>query len=123
MVFGIVFVLVGLLGFFDNPIVGMSGFFQTDLLHNLVHLIVGVVLLGVAMMAAEQSALALKVFGVVYLLVAVLGFVATTDGKILGLITANTWDHYLHIVLGVVLIAAGFMGNKQSSSMPMAGQM
>lgn len=126
IVFGVVFVLVGVLGFVSNPIVGATGIFVTDMLHNIVHLLVGVILLAVAFASAKSSGLWLKIFGVIYLLLAVLGFVmAPSGGMVLGMMT-NTADHWLHVVLGIVLLAAGFWGGKGSkmampSGMPSAG--
>ncbi|MDB5190288.1 MAG: TonB-dependent siderophore receptor [Parcubacteria group bacterium] len=124
VLFGIVFVLVGILGFIPNPLVGSAGLFQTDVLHNIVHLLIGVVLLIVAMSAPEKSSLWLKVFGVIYLLLAVLGFILIpSGGMLLGLVLMNTADHWLHVVLGVVLLIAGVVSSKPamavSSGMPM----
>jgi hypothetical protein len=45
LVFGIVFIVVGILGFIPNPIVGHDALFHTNSVHNLVHLIIGIVLL------------------------------------------------------------------------------
>ncbi len=121
MVFGVVFILVGVLGFVENPLVGAAGIFETDMLHNVVHLLFGIILLGVALKAQAKSALWLKILGVVYLLLAIIGFVMVPEGgALLGLVHANAADHYLHIVLGVVLVAAGFLA-KGNSSMPNPG--
>lgn len=122
-IFGIVFVLVGILGFFSNPIVGAMGYFETDLLHNLVHLIIGVVLLLVVVNAPGKSSLWLKIIGALYLVLALLGFVTVTgSGNLLGLVLINGADNYLHLVLGVIILGAGFMcsdGHGMSSGMPM----
>lgn len=110
VIFGIVFILVGVLAFVPNPIVGPNtdALFATDRIHDMIHLLSGIVLLVVGLKKPENAATALKVFGAVYLLVTVLGFIATNEeGKVLGLITMNQADHFLHLVLGIVLIAAG----------------
>ena len=44
----------------------------------------------------------------VYALVAILGLV-TGGPMLLGLVAMNTADHWLHVALAVVLLAAGFM--------------
>lgn len=118
VVFGVVFVLVGLLGYVPNPIVGPMGMFVTDGTHNLVHLLIGVILLIAGSKGGAASAKALKVFGFVYLILAVDGFIQPT--MLLGFVTANTADTYLHLVLGIVLLVAGYKSNKDmmmSSSM------
>lgn len=115
-VFGIIFVVVGLLGLVGGfGIVGGDGVFMTNLPHDLVHLIVGVVLLWVAAKSPAKSSGALVLFGVVYLLVAVLGFII--DGDVFGLVI-NGADDWLHVVLGVVLLGAGLKtkGATQSPS-------
>jgi hypothetical protein len=104
ILFGIVFVLVGLLGFIPNPIVGSSGYFLTDAIHNIVHILVGVVLLLASGKGGRASATALKVFGVIYLVLFLDGLAQT---NLLGFIKANQADTYLHLVLGIVLLIAG----------------
>jgi hypothetical protein len=107
-VLGIVFLIVGVLGYVPNPIVGPTGFFVTNSLHNLVHIISGIVLL-IGVYTALTPSLALKIIGIVYAIVAVLGFVMMKggDGMMFG-IQMNMLDHWLHVVLAIVLLAAGF---------------
>ncbi len=107
-VLGAVFVLVGLLGFVPNPLVSATGaLFQVNTAHNLVHLITGAALLAGAYGGLGAS-LMLKIFGVVYAIVAVLGLVMGGP-MLLGLIAVNAADHWLHVLLAVVILAAGFM--------------
>ncbi|ALA58095.1 hypothetical protein [Nitrospira moscoviensis] len=57
--FGSVFVLVGFLGFIPNPIVSAEGLFETNVMHNLVHVLTGSAFLfgGLAMEGREGFAL------------------------------------------------------------------
>jgi len=120
IVFGIVFVLVGLLGFIPNPLVGMGGIFDTNTLHDLVHLLIGVVLLVVAFNSPASSALWLKIMGYVYAVIAILGFLLVSGtGDLLGLVTINPADNWLHVVLAIVLLAAGYLYGEKSSGMAM----
>jgi len=106
IVLGIVFVLVGLLGFFNNPVLGM---FLVNPAHNLVHIISGVVLLAGAY-SSLGSSLALKIIGIVYAIIAIIGFfMVSADGMLLGFIAMNEGDKWLHVVLAVVILAAGFL--------------
>ena len=121
IVFGVVFVLVGAMGMIGTGIVGPMGLFETNSIHDIVHLLIGIVLLGVAFMSPASSGTWLKVFGVVYLAIAVLGFLLVpSGGELLGLVHTNAADHLLHIVLGIVLYVAGMMGGKGMQSAPMA---
>lgn len=120
IVFGLVFVLVGAMGMIGTGIVGPMGLFETNTLHDIVHLLIGIVLLGVAFMSPATSGTWLKVFGVVYLAIAVLGFLLVPGGgELLGLVHTSASDHLLHIVLGIVLYVAGMMGGKGMQSAPM----
>ena len=117
MVFGVVFVLVGILGFIPNPLVGMEGLFETDAIHNIVHLLFGVILIVASRADVAKAALWLLILGVVYLALALVGFLMIPEeGELLGLVHMNHADHWLHVVLGVVLIAAGVLGKKGVSA-------
>jgi len=103
-ILGVVFVLVGILGFIPNPIVSPNGLFAVNVAHNIVHLLAGGVLLGVGKMGhAKEGLLAV---GIVYVLVAILGYMMMND-MLLGVVKVNMADHYLHLVLGLVIIFAG----------------
>jgi Domain of unknown function (DUF4383) len=106
IVIGAVFVLVGILGFIPNPLVSPTGLFAVNAAHNLVHLVSGAAIIACAY-TAVGGALALKVFGVVYALVALLGLFTSGD-MLLGFIRVNHADHWLHVVLAIVILAAGF---------------
>lgn len=108
-IFGAVFVLVGLLGLVSNPIVGTVGIFKTNLIHDVVHIALGVLLLVAMSKGDSASSMCMKIVGVVYLVVAVLGFVLGADKALLGLVDINTADNYLHAILAVVLFGGGFM--------------
>lgn len=123
ILFGVIFVVVGVLGFVPNPLVGAGALFDANTAHNIVHLAVGLVLLAIAFWASAKSALWLKILGAVYLLVAVLGFVMPSP--LLGIIEINSADNWLHVLLGVVLILAGLWSHEESmamnTAMPMQG--
>lgn len=112
LLIGLVFIGVGLLGFIDNPIIGTSAdaIFHADTTHNYVHIVSGVLFVLVALMAARSAAGFMKVFGIVYLLIGVLGFFAVSGdglGQVLGFLHVNSADNYLHLGLGIVIFLAG----------------
>ncbi len=111
MVFGVVFLLVGILGFIPNPFFAEDGFFHTDIAHNLVHLVSGLVFVLVAIKSPHKAPAVLKVFGITYLLVAVLGFLAigpnTEHANLLGIVGVNAADNWLHLILGLLILGGG----------------
>jgi hypothetical protein len=104
LIIGVVFVVVGILGFVPNPLVSSTGIFMVNAAHNLVHLISGAVIL--AGVYSFGSALALKIIGVIYAIIAILGLFM--GGDMLFGIAMNMADHWLHVVLAVVILLAGF---------------
>ena len=106
MVIGIVFLIVGALGFVPNPIVGPDGIFVVNATHNWIHIASGIVLL-IGAYSALTPSLALKIIGVVYGIVAVLGFLMPGD-MMLGMVAMNAADRWLHVVLAIVILYAGF---------------
>jgi uncharacterized protein DUF4383 len=77
-IFGAAFLIAGLLGFVPAtaPNGMLLGLLHVNHAHNVVHLITGVVALLAAYSGARASQLFFQIFGVIYALVAVLGFLA-----------------------------------------------
>lgn len=105
--FGIVFVLIGILGFVPGITIGghLLGVFEVDKFHNFVHLLTGI-LAWYSASSLRNSKLFFKVFGIVYLIVTILGF--TQGGSILGLFMTNLADNIFHLVITVSALWAGF---------------
>lgn len=113
MVFGVVFLLVGILGLVtpggmqmgaDPAPALLLGLFPVNLLHNVVHLAFGAWGLAASRSFAGAKNYA-QIGGVIYLVLAVLGFVAPTT---FGLIPIGGNDIWLHALLGIVLAGVGF---------------
>jgi Domain of unknown function (DUF4383) len=109
LVFGVVFVAVGLLGFVPAaaPEGHLLGLFHINPLHNVVHIASGAVALWAGLTNERNAKLYFQIFGVVYALVAVLGFVYG-DQPILGLVANNAADTWLHVVIAAVALYLGF---------------
>lgn len=107
ILFGVVFLLVGVLGYVPNPVVGPTGVFMTNSLHNVIHLISGIALLAGAYTSLGASMM-LKIVGVVYGIVAVCGFFLVMDDMMLG-VAVNSADKWLHVALAAAILAAGFL--------------
>ena len=121
MLFGIVFLAVGILGFVPGITTtgadGMPmllGIFMVNTTHSVVHIASGVVFLLASMSGAGAARLWFQIFGVIYAIVAILGFM-TPNGMLLGLISNNPADTWLHVVLAVAMLAIGFGTPKQTA--------
>jgi hypothetical protein len=105
LVFGAVYVLVGILGFVMDPILGI---FEVNLLHNIAHLAVGGLFLFGSKSPAGAKQISL-IIGVVYGLLAVLGFM---DVLVVDLLDANLADDFLHLGTALVALYFGTAGGK-----------
>ena len=115
LIFGAVLVAAGILGFFyessfssgdDAPREAVLGILDVNGWHNLVHIASGVVGLAVAGSYANARTYAL-VFGAVYVVVAILGFIYGNGDEIFDIIPVNTEDNVLHALIGVAGLGAG----------------
>jgi hypothetical protein len=110
-VLGIVFLIIGLLGFIFPNLLGMhlSG------IHNIIHLISAALALYFGFVASPSAARAFSlIFGAIYLLLGALGFI--TPGGVIELLQARhapgglrslTPDNIVHLLLGAVFLIAG----------------
>ncbi len=113
LVVGIVLIAVGVLGFFfggtsfavGEAISGQNFIvFEVNGWHNVVHIATGVFL--VAMAAAPATAITGSiVFGVVYIVITIWGFVAVDN--VIWLASINLADNLLHLALGILGLAIG----------------
>ncbi|MFE3098807.1 DUF4383 domain-containing protein [Nocardia tengchongensis] len=120
LVVGAVFLLVGALGFIPGIVshydsltwaghhtsAELFGLFQVSVLHNLVHLLFGVVGLA-AIRTANTARLFLLVGGSIYLVLWLYGLVIdkTADANFVPLNTADDWLHF-GLGIGMVLLGA-----------------
>jgi len=128
MAVGAVFLLVGILGFIPGitsdyssmSFAGHSseakllGIFQVSILHNIVHVLFGVV--GLALARRTESAVSYLIGGgVIYLVLWIYGLI-TADTSAANFVPVNTADDWLHFVLGVGMIALGVLGRNAARS-------
>lgn len=106
--FGWIFIVVGILGFFPNPLVSYRGVFEVNTLHNLVHLVSGGILL--AAPYSNLSVTAMRIIGVIYALIMILGFIST---GMMSWLAINQPDNWLHLVLAAGLLWAGYSMNEE----------
>jgi len=114
LTFGAVLTIAGIIGFFYNSEFtsnkavhdAVFGILNVNGWHNLVHILTGVLGLIVASSYASSRAYAI-VLGVVYIFIAIWGFIIGDGNSILSIIPVNTEDNVLHLLIGISGIAAG----------------
>lgn len=111
-VMGIVLVIIGILGFIPGVTTDglLFGTFSVNAAWNIMYIIIGLIGLYVSMSAPASSKMYLQIFGVIFAIWAILGFVYG-DSLILGFIANNSADNWLHVVIALVSLYGGFMGN------------
>jgi hypothetical protein len=121
LLFGVVFLAVGILGFIpgvtthygdlsfagDGSESKLLGIFQVSVLHNIIHLLFGVVGLWAAR-AFDSARIYMIGGGIIYLALFVLGLF---DG--LNWVPANNADDWLHLALGVSMVGIGYVLGKE----------
>jgi hypothetical protein len=115
LVIGATLVVAGIVGFFYNASFGTGDGTERDAVlgvldvngwHNVVHILTGA--LGLLVAASYGGARVYAIgLGAVYLLVALLGFLAGDGDEILNLIPVNTEDNVLHLLIGFAGVGAG----------------
>jgi threonine/homoserine/homoserine lactone efflux protein len=121
LIFGAVFLLIGILGFipgitsnYDQMMAAghhseamLLGVFQVSILHNIVH-----ILFGIAGLVLARSVPAARNYliwgGVIYLVLWLYGLFIDKQSAA-NFVPLNTADNWLHFLLGVVMIALGLL--------------
>jgi hypothetical protein len=118
-VVAIVFLVVGILGFIPGITTNYSdmtfaghmsdakllGIFQVSVLHNIVHLLFGLV--GLAMARRADSAVTYLIGGgVIYLVLWLFGLLVD-EGSSANFVPVNDADDWLHLLLGIGMIGLG----------------
>jgi Domain of unknown function (DUF4383) len=107
-VFGAVYLLVGIVGFvLESPLLGL---FEVNVIHNIVHILIGAILLYGAM-STPAAIQATRVVGAVLVVLGILGFFFP-DG--FGLVPLGGNDIWLHLATGAILLATGFMATEEA---------
>lgn len=123
---GTVFLLVGVLGFIPGITqdhdslhaagpesrAELLGLFQVSVLHNVVHLLFGAAGLALARTASSARGY-LVAGGAIYLVLWLYGLVVDETSQA-NFVPLNTADDWLHLVLGLAMIALGVVLGKRS---------
>jgi hypothetical protein len=123
VVFGSLYFLVAIVGVLYSPGGAILGIFPANLFHHLFHLVVGG--LGPLAALARLGRLYCLVFGLVFLLLSILGFAAPgLAALILAHPSANLLtDNLLHLMTAIGLLYFGLVpaGSRRPDAVPAAG--
>lgn len=106
--FGVIFLVIGILGFVPGITTNghLLGIFEVDAMHNIIHVLTGILALAFAKSSPRGF---FKVFGIVYLLVTIIGF--AHGHSVVGLFGVNAADNVLHLLVAVIALSVGFKKN------------
>jgi len=122
LLFGVVFIIVGIAGFIPGLTMDMGtmsvggndsmakllGIFQVSVLHNIVHLLFGIV----GLLAARSHGFArqyLLIGGIVYAVLFIYGLFTAGMASAANFVPLNVADNVLHLVLAVAMILLGIV--------------
>ena len=109
ILFGLVLIVVGILGFLPDFTPGglLLGYFLVNPLHNVIHLVTGIIALICGLSSSLASKIFFILFGLIYLAFAIYGFYIGS-GMMFDLIAINQADNILHLVIAIVTLYFGF---------------
>jgi hypothetical protein len=119
-IFGAVLVVVGIVGFFIDNLLGL----HLTLIHNVVHILTGLVALYFGVSGSDASARTFcQVFGAIYMLLGIVGFVMpniiATVIQFHGTVTTGNdliMDNIVHLLVGAVFLIVGLIRAPQPAS-------
>ncbi len=124
LVFGAVLTVAGIIGFFYEPSFATGddlereavfGILDVNGWHNVVHLATGLLGLIAAGSLAASRAYALAL-GVVYIAVAVWGFILGAPDAFVDAVPINAADNWLHLGIGVLGLIAGMAPSRAATA-------
>ena len=122
VIFGAVYLLVGLLGFTVTANVGffategglLLGIFEVNMFHNVAHLLIGAALLIAGLSSVTAAKATNTTVGAAYLLLGIVGLFIV--GSALNILALNAADHVLHFASAAVLLGVGLAADKKSNA-------
>lgn len=126
VIFGAVYLLVGLLGFAVTGGVSflstegglLLGIFMVNPAHNVAHLLIGGALLISGLASVRAAKATNTIVGAAYLLLGIVGFFLV--GTAANVLALNTFDHFLHLASALVLLAVGLSADRGTARLATA---
>ena len=121
-IFGIVYLLVGIAGFFVTSGVGffdtsgglLLGLFEVNIFHNVAHILIGAALLIAGLVSVRASKTVNTVIGAAYLLLGIVGLFVV--GSAFNILAINGADNVLHFGSAALLLAVGLGAERDTTA-------
>ena len=110
LILGIVLLLVGIAGFVENSLVGDNGYFGTNTVQDVLHIIAGVI--GIWVGTKGKGPRYNMSLGWIGVALGVLGFIPTVDEMLTEYLNINMQITVLHIVLGLITLGVYYGTSK-----------
>ena len=110
LILGIVLLLVGILGFFDNKLVGDSGYFGTNTVQDVLHIIAGAI--GIYIGTKGKGPGFNASLGWIGVVLGILGFVPIIKDLLMDWLKINIEISILHLVLGILFLLVYYGASK-----------
>jgi|688.fasta_scaffold415761_2 hypothetical protein len=116
VIFGLIFLALGIIGFLPQfvPNGYLFGVLSVNSVHNIFYIITGIIGLIVAY-NAHASRSFFRIFGVIYLFLALLAFMVGSNFIYMSL---NNYDNLFHLIIALIFIYFGFGKPRQTYERP-----
>jgi len=113
-ILGVVLLILGLISFLPNPLIGEDGYFAANPMHGALYMLVALTLVAFSVKGESMAAAGLYFSGILFLALGVLGYRELEPypyGKvtIFGIILYSHSDMWLSFALSAVLFVSGKM--------------
>jgi hypothetical protein len=114
---GLVFIAIGIFGFIPGVTRSeiLFGTFHVNLIHNVLHIVTGIIFIFAGVASRAASRLLFQIFGVIYVVLGVWGLVVAPR-NILWVISNNRSVAWLHVALALIFLLLGFGTSRESAS-------
>ena len=102
LILGIVLLVVGIIGYFENPLVGEIGFFGSNNYQNILHIIAG--LAGIWVGTKGEGPGYNMTLGWIGIILGVIGFIPQIEPLLFQYLSINTNITILHAVIGIIAL-------------------
>ena len=107
-ILGAIFVLIGILGFVSNPLIGTDALFAAGAFLNMIHILFGAGFMVIARWSKNHTAVWYKLLGAALFFLGLSGIltVPALGGDLFGFIATNGYSDWLHLIAGAVVFAS-----------------